>query len=188
MPQLGEKRQGNKVRILSKLFRERQEKILRTLDYLIEESSRGTPIVVEGKKDLETLRRLGVKGEILTAKTGGKSRLDLVSEIETTGNEEIILLLDFDRRGREWTAKLRQSLERTKIKANVTFRKELIRFAGKELKDVEGLGSYLQTLNEKTLCRQNTIYSRSGQSGRRFLTKRNVERTHRNVGNLKEDD
>jgi 2,5-diamino-6-(ribosylamino)-4(3H)-pyrimidinone 5'-phosphate reductase len=134
---------------LSAHLRERQEKIQQTLECLAEESARGTPIIVEGKKDLETLRTLGVQGQIVTAKTGGKSRLDLISEIEKIGNREVILLLDFDRRGKEWTAILRQNLEKARIKANVTFRKELLRFAGKELKDIEGLAAYLQTLSKK---------------------------------------
>ncbi|MGA2308740.1 MAG: toprim domain-containing protein [Candidatus Bathyarchaeia archaeon] len=134
---------------MSAHLRERQEKIQQTLECLAEESARGTPIIVEGKKDLETLRTLGVQGQIVTAKTGGKSRLDLISEIEKIGNREVILLLDFDRRGKEWTAILRQNLEKARIKANVTFRKELLRFAGKELKDIEGLAAYLQTLSKK---------------------------------------
>jgi len=134
---------------LSAHLRERQEKIQQTLQCLAEESARGTPIIVEGKKDLETLRTLGVQGQIVTAKTGGKSRLDLISEIEKIGNREVILLLDFDRRGKEWTAILRQNLEKARIKANVTFRKELLRVAGRELKDIEGLAAYLQTLSKK---------------------------------------
>jgi 2,5-diamino-6-(ribosylamino)-4(3H)-pyrimidinone 5'-phosphate reductase len=116
---------------------------------LTEESARGTPIIVEGKKDVETLRALGVSGEIIAAKTGGKSRLDLISGIEKAGPREVILLLDFDRRGKEWTAILRQNLEKARIKTNVTFRKELLRFAGRELKDIEGLTAYLQTLRRK---------------------------------------
>lgn len=134
---------------MSAHLRERQEKIQQILECLAEESAKGTPIIVEGKKDVETLRTLGVTGQIVTAKTGGKSRLDLISEIEKTGNREVILLLDFDRRGKEWTAILRENLEKARIKTNVTFRKELLRFAGRELKDIEGLEAYLQTLSRK---------------------------------------
>jgi len=134
---------------LSAHLRERQEKIQQILECLAEESAKGTPIIVEGKKDVETLRTLGVQGQIVTAKTGGKSRLDLISEIEKTGNQEVILLLDFDRRGKEWTAILRENLEKARIKTNITFRKELLRFAGRELKDIEGLAAYLQTLSRK---------------------------------------
>jgi len=134
---------------LSAHLRERQEKIQQTLERLAEESAKGTPIIVEGKKDVETLRSLGIQGQLVTAKTGGKSRLDLISEIEKIGGREVILLLDFDRRGREWTAILRQNLEKAGIKANVSFRRELLRFAGRELKDIEGLAAYMQTLSRK---------------------------------------
>lgn len=134
---------------MSTRLRERQEKIQQILECLIEESARGTPIIVEGKKDVETLRTLGVTGEIIAAKTGGKSRLDLISQIEKSSNQEIILLLDFDRRGKELTAILRQNLEKARIKTDMTFRKELLRFAGRELKDIEGLAAYLQTLKRK---------------------------------------
>ena len=134
---------------MSAHLRDRQEKIQQTLKCLAEESATGTPIIVEGKKDLETLRALGVQGRIVTAKTGGKSRLDLISEIEKVGSPEVILLLDFDRRGKEWTAILRTNLEKARIKANVTFRKELLRSAGREPKDIEGLAAYLQTLSKK---------------------------------------
>jgi 2,5-diamino-6-(ribosylamino)-4(3H)-pyrimidinone 5'-phosphate reductase len=137
------------VKTSSAHLRERQENIQQTLQCLAAESARGTPIIVEGKKDLETLRTLGVQGLIVTAKTGGKSRLDLLTEIEKIGYREVILLLDFDRRGKEWTAILRQNLEKARIKVNVTFRKELLRSAGKELKDIEGLAAYLQTLSKK---------------------------------------
>jgi 5S rRNA maturation endonuclease (ribonuclease M5) len=145
----GESCQDNKVTQLSTHLQRKLEDIEHILECLIEESLKGTPIIVEGKKDVQTLRELGVRGKIVTVKTAGKSRLDVVLEIEESDCSEIILLLDFDRRGREWTEKLRQDLEKAKIKPNVTFWKKLFAIAGKELKDVEGLVAYLQTLKKK---------------------------------------
>jgi len=116
---------------------------------LIEESSKGILIIVEGKNDVETLRQLGVDGKIVSAKTGGRTQLDVICEIEENGAKEVIMLLDFDRRGREWTKLLKQHLEKARIKPNLTFWNDLIRFAGKEVKDVEGLASYIQTLKRK---------------------------------------
>ena len=57
--------------------------------------------------------------------------------------------MDFDRRGKEWMAVLRQNLEKAKMKADATFWRDILRFAGRELKDIEGLGAYLQTLTRK---------------------------------------
>jgi 2,5-diamino-6-(ribosylamino)-4(3H)-pyrimidinone 5'-phosphate reductase len=134
---------------LSTRLKEREERIQQVLGCLIEESSKGILIIVEGRNDVETLRRLGVDGKIITAKTGGRTQLDVIREVEESGAKEVIVLLDFDRRGREWTRVFKQRLEKARIKPNLTFWNELIRFAGRDVKDVEGLASYIQTLKKK---------------------------------------
>ena len=134
---------------MSSHLKEKEEKIQQLLERLIEESARGTPIVVEGKKDVETLKALGVQGKIVSAKTGGKSRLDVISEVEKTEAHEVILLLDFDRRGKEWSKILKERLERARIRPNLKFWKELQGLVSKEVKDIEGLTSYVETLKKK---------------------------------------
>lgn len=134
---------------MSRHLREREEQIQRTLDLLIQEAAKGTPIIVEGKKDVESLTQIGVQGRIIPAKTGGKSRLDLVCNIEESGVKEVVLLFDFDRRGREWTGIVKRQLESARIKADLSFWAELRRFAGREVKDIEGLFAYMQTLKKK---------------------------------------
>jgi 5S rRNA maturation endonuclease (ribonuclease M5) len=135
---------------LSTHFKEKGEKILETIQHLTEESAQGTPIIVEGTKDLKALKTLGIEGKILTAKTGGKSRLDIISEIEQLNTKKIILLLDFDRRGKELTHQLNQHLEKTQTKPDLTFWKELSQTAGKDVKDIESLTTYLKNLQKKT--------------------------------------
>jgi 5S rRNA maturation endonuclease (ribonuclease M5) len=134
---------------LSTRLKEKEEKILQILEALAEESAKGKPIVVEGKKDVDALRALGVAGAVLTVKTGGKSFLDAVSEIEKMRVPEVILFLDFDRRGKEGTKRLKQSLERAKVKPNVKFWRELSALVGKEIQCIESLTAYLVTLRAK---------------------------------------
>ena len=134
---------------MSTRFKKKEEKILQVLEALAEESSKGTPIIVEGKKDVEALHASGVAGTLLTVKTGGKSFLDAVYEIEQTKAPEVILLLDFDRRGKQGTKRLKQSLERAKIKPNINFWRQLATLAGKEIKCIESLTAYLNTLHAK---------------------------------------
>jgi 2,5-diamino-6-(ribosylamino)-4(3H)-pyrimidinone 5'-phosphate reductase len=134
---------------LSTRLKEREERIQQILAHLIEESSKGILIIVEGRNDVETLRQLGVDGKIITAKTGGRTQLDVIREVEESGANEVIVLLDFDRRGREWTRVFKQRLEKARIKPNLTFWNELSWFAGRDVKDVEGLASYIQTLKKK---------------------------------------
>ena len=134
---------------MSTRLKEKEKRILLTLEWLAQESAKDIPIVVEGKKDVEALRELAIEGKIIEAKTGGKSMLDVISEVEECGAQEVILLLDFDRRGREWTRNLKQYLEKMQIKANVVFWKKLRGIVGREVKDVEGLASYMETLKRK---------------------------------------
>ena len=134
---------------MSTRLKEKEEKILQVLEALAEESAKGKPIVVEGKKDVEALRALGVAGTVLTVKTGGKSFLDAVCEIEKMGVPEVILFLDFDRRGKEGTKRLKQSLERAKIKNNTKLWRSLSALIGKEIQCIESLTAYMNTLHQK---------------------------------------
>ena len=134
---------------MSTRLQEKEEAILQILQHLAEESKKGIPIIVEGKKDVEALRAFCIEGPIISAKSGGKTFLDLVSEIEKCRASEAILLLDFDRRGKEWTKKLKERLEKTHAKPNVGFWNDLWSLLGRELKDVEGLTAYMETLKSK---------------------------------------
>jgi 5S rRNA maturation endonuclease (ribonuclease M5) len=136
---------------LSKHLQDKLEKIEQIITKLGEESAKGKPIVVEGKKDAQTLRDLAINGIIITVKTAGKSFLKATIEIEQLSPREVILLLDFDRRGIEGTKLLKQNLERVSIKANVTFWRELRGITGHEMQCIESLLSYLQTLRKKIL-------------------------------------
>ena len=134
---------------MSTKLKEKEEKIRQIISQLTEESAKGKPIIVEGKKDAQALQDLGVNGVILTVKTGGKSFLEATAEIETLGASEVILLLDFDRRGKEGTLKLQQNLERAKIKVNTHFWRSLYAFVGREIQCIESLRTYLVTLQER---------------------------------------
>jgi 5S rRNA maturation endonuclease (ribonuclease M5) len=149
MPGNRESRPDNKVKPLSTHLQRKMEEVQRVLECLIEESMKGTPILVEGRKDIQALGELGVTGKVFSAKTAGKSRLDVMLEIEQSGQREIILLLDFDRRGKEWTERLKQDLERIGTKPNLTFWNKLFGILGKDVKDVEGLVACMRTLKKK---------------------------------------
>ncbi|MDR0493877.1 MAG: toprim domain-containing protein [Nitrososphaerota archaeon] len=127
----------------------RLEKIDNVLSKLGEQVENGKPMIVEGKKDANALLELGVGGKVFTVKTGGKSFLQAAAEIESLGVEEVILLLDFDRRGREGTKRLQQSLERTNTKVNVRFWRELSALISHDVQCIESLPAYLATVQQK---------------------------------------
>jgi len=127
----------------------RLEKIRRVLENLTARMAEGALVIVEGQKDIESLKKLGAVGNILPAKSSGKSLLDVLREIERQEVREAILLMDFDRRGREWTMRLANRLEAMKIKPNLTFWRQILSLVGKDIKDIESLASYIETLSEK---------------------------------------
>ena len=130
-------------------YERRLEEILRLLEKLKERMADGALVIVEGRKDVESLRKLGAAGKILPAKSSGKSLLDALREIERQEVKEAILLMDFDRRGREWTMRLARHLEAMKIRPNLTFWRQLLGLARRDVKDIESLAGYIETLSEK---------------------------------------
>ncbi|MGD8565158.1 MAG: toprim domain-containing protein [Candidatus Bathyarchaeota archaeon] len=134
---------------MSTHLKEKEEKILDTLEKIGDESIKGIPIIVEGKKDKQALRQASIMGRIIEAKTGGKSILEVINEINSCNVDKVILLLDFDRRGKEWTKRLVQHLETMQIKPNITFWNRLRKIIGHEVKDIEGLSRYLETLRNR---------------------------------------
>ena len=125
------------------------EKLVQLLERLAEEATKGTLIVVEGQNDIKALQELAIKGNILSVKTAGRSFLDILTQIEEQNVSEVILLLDFDRRGKEWTRRLKQRLEEKRIKVNTSFWNKLHAFVGRNIKDIEGLPAYLETLKKR---------------------------------------
>ncbi len=135
--------------MLLKRLQEKEEKVTEALNLLVEESAKGTPILVEGKKDVQTLRTLGVLGPVVTVKTGGKSYLDIVSEIEKQKPTKVMLLLDFDRRGKQGTNRIRYNLESTGIKVDLEVWLTLLGSVGKDVQCIEGLATYLESLKTR---------------------------------------
>ncbi len=133
---------------MSTQLKEKIEKIEELLERLALQSTKGIPIIVEGQNDIGTLRKLAISGEIIAAKTK-KSFLALVTELEKLDVEEAILLMDFDRRGREWTKRLTQRLEQTRIMPNTFYWRELRVLVSRGSKDIEGLLPYLSTMKKK---------------------------------------
>jgi len=135
---------------LAEGLKRKAERITKLLEKLTNEAKKGIPVVVEGQKDVSALHQLNIEGKIVSSKTSGKSFLDMLTEIENLQVREVVLLLDFDRRGVEWTHRLKQHLEKTRITPNLSFWNELYGLVGHDVKDIEGLPAYIETLANKT--------------------------------------
>ena len=124
-------------------YKKNFQEIEKGLFELIEENKK-VPIVVEGDKDVFSLRKLGVIGEIITVNSG----LSIIDFCDKIANKykEIILLTDWDRKGGYICHTIERNLE-GRVKCNLYYR-EL--FATKAMtKTVEGLYSWFISIEQK---------------------------------------
>lgn len=126
---------------------ERLERILEVIDEL-EHLSNGTPIVVEGLKDVDALKRLGVKRNVISLGKG----LSIFGFCERLARRSrtVIVLTDWDRKGGKLARMLKDALEANGAKVDLDLRARLALLTKKDVKDIEGLPRYVRRL--KTLA------------------------------------
>jgi 5S rRNA maturation endonuclease (ribonuclease M5) len=117
------------------------------LSKLLEDNSLGLPIIVEGKKDIAALRKLGFKGTIEQLNRGWDLDRFCTYLYETYGTRDsqggaaIELLMDWDRTGGRLQKKLVERLQSLDVKISQEARKVLSRALKPETKYVESLSS-----------------------------------------------
>ncbi len=122
---------------------ERLDDVLKVLDEL-EELSRTTPIVVEGLRDVEALKHLGIERNVVTLGRG--STLFNICEELSRKSREVVVLTDWDRKGGRLARVLRDGLEANGVKVIDHIRTKLVILSKKEIKDIESLPSFVKRL------------------------------------------
>lgn len=122
--------------------------LIELFEGLAEEAKKGTPIVVEGPSDVNALRSMGLEGNFLCIKATRKSLFEFSRGLQKY--PKIIILTDFDRRGVLTAKNLIKYLEKKKVKVNLFFWKKMRRLVKKDVKDVQGMPSYIETLKRRT--------------------------------------
>ena len=107
------------------------------IERLNEESENGSVIVVEGKRDVEALIRMGFNGN-LTILNHFKGITDFVDNHCQIRNK-IILLLDMDRTGKHLTSKLVSQLQHKGNNVNLFYKKALAKITYGKIRQVEEL-------------------------------------------------
>jgi len=105
------------------------------LEKLKADSRIGIPIIVEGERDAESLRRLGVSGEIITV----RSIRGLRRRFEREDVREVILLLDLDKEGEHVLKLVKKSLEGVVKQVNVSYWQRLKVFKRLGFTQIENL-------------------------------------------------
>ncbi|MFZ2497342.1 MAG: toprim domain-containing protein [Methanosarcina sp.] len=129
------------------IYRKRLERIEELLSELSEYSEKGAIIIVEGKRDILSLKRLGIEGNFELATR--HSLFNFSEEIARLGRE-VIILTDWDRRGDLLAVKLSEYFESFGLKPELHIRNKLKLISQKEIKDVESLYTYVSSLRLKT--------------------------------------
>ena len=123
------------------------------VDRLNTESKKGSVIVVEGKRDVEALTRIGCTGHVMALSRfkGINNFVDSQCAID----RKIILLLDMDRTGKYLTSKLMKQLQSRGGNVCLFYKKSLARISNGKVRHVEDLISYAPLLSGITSARKD---------------------------------
>lgn len=110
----------------------------------LNEDNKKIPIIVEGEKDIEALRKLDINGAIVSLNKG-ISITDFCDQLADS-YKEIIILTDWDRRGGYLCHSIRKNLE-GRVICNINYRSTFAK--NSMIRTVEGLPSWIETLKEK---------------------------------------
>ncbi|WP_233083995.1 toprim domain-containing protein [Methanococcoides orientis] len=127
------------------VYQRKLELIEELLEEMLEHSNNGDLIVVEGKRDVISLRKLGFQGDIELATH--RPLTEVSARIVDTG-KKVMVLTDWDRRGDLLASKISEDLRYFGIDVDMNMRERLSSMVKKEIKDVESLYSYVAKLRK----------------------------------------
>ena len=100
------------------------------------------PIIVEGRLDVVALRKIGFSGEIIHLP---KNKTIINFSYSLTKYREVILLMDWDRKGKRLTSILEKYLIAEGIRVNLKLWK-LLNTINSETSNVEGLPAFMEKI------------------------------------------
>ena len=100
------------------------------------------PIIVEGRLDVIALRKIGFSGEIIHLP---KNKTIIDFSYSLTRYREVILLMDWDRKGKRLTSILERYLLSEGVRVDLKLWK-LLNTINSETSNVEGLPAYMEKI------------------------------------------
>lgn len=101
-------------------------------------STEKSAVVVEGKKDAKALKKLGFSGKIVVFHKFG-SLTDFTDSVAQY--ENVIMLLDGDRKGRYLTGRIIEKIQR-RTRVDLSYKKKLISITKGKVRFIEQLSCY----------------------------------------------
>ena len=127
-------------------YEEIHQDLVDTIAALIE-ANRTTPVIVEGERDVRSLRALGLEGEVIPLNAGVP--LFNLAESLSRRHTRAIILTDWDHRGGHLARLLRDALEANQVRFDTDFRARLTLLCRKDIKDVEGLAGFVERVGRQ---------------------------------------
>jgi len=127
---------------------ERLEKVFQEL----EELSDSIPIIVEGLRDRNALRRLGITKNIHPLNKG-KSVFGFCEDMSRR-TKKAVILTDWDRRGGQLARMLKDGLEANGVQVNDEIRKQIVLLSKKEVKDMESVPTFIDRLKAMAITQR----------------------------------
>ncbi len=116
------------------------------IESLMEASLQGAAIIVEGRRDEQALRALGLTGPVIMASRRPALHL---AEDAARSFSKVVLLTDWDEKGDEMAGKIELHLRAAGLRPDLEIRSRLKKLVKKEIKDVESLSFYVERMREQ---------------------------------------
>ena len=131
---------------------ERLEKLIQRVSH---ESEQGGIIVVEGRRDRDSLRKMGITGRILCLQSSRKNTVGFVEELDSSA--DVIVLTDFDRQGVFLAKRLARMLTSQGIHANLVLWRELRGLTRSDVRSIEELPKFHYRLQTEVFFGASTL-------------------------------
>ena len=115
----------------------RFERLQKLIDRLNFEAERGAVVVVEGTKDKDSLRTMGVTGRIVCLQSSRRNTIEFAERLD--GERGVVVMMDFDRQGVFLAHQLSRVLNSQNIHANLVLWRELRNLTRSEMRSIEEL-------------------------------------------------
>lgn len=110
----------------------------------LRELSESVPVIVEGRRDVQALRRLGITRNVRALHEG--SSIMTFCESIAREHARAVVLTDWDKRGGRLARNLKDGLEANGVSTVEKIRTQIVILSKKEVKDVEGLPTFIERL------------------------------------------
>jgi len=124
---------------------ERLAEVEKIIGEMAARAADGAIILVEGRRDRDSLRMLGIEGRIVQT---SHETLFVLAEKVATERCDVIVLSDWDERGDEVAKKTEIYMRSNGVAPDCALRKKLKELLKKDIKDVESLNGYIERLRE----------------------------------------